>query len=183
MAEPELITAVPKSPPHGFDGRVQLTAPEYDRLVRELETLRGRYRAELARRLRDARTFGSPGDNDDVLAVFEDAAVDEARIAQLEGLLRSASVVDGEAISDGCARLGCRVVAAEENGRVVEFNLIGRHISSSGPRDVSLASPVGKALLGARAGDARKISLPDGRERTLTILEIDTLQADAAEAA
>jgi transcription elongation factor GreA len=183
MAEEEPMTSIPKSPSQGLDGRVQLTAPEYDRLVRELETLRGRYRAELARRLRDARAFGSPGDNDDVLAVFEDAAVDDARIAQLEHLLRSASVVDEEAISDGRVRLGCRVVAADENGRIVEFNLIGRRITSSGPRDVSLASPVGKALLGARAADVREISLPDGRKRTLTILEIESPHADAAEAA
>src|SRR5829696_4019783 len=62
----------------------RLTAAEHVALVQELETLRARHETELAHRLRDARSFGRSADNDDLLTVLEEAAVDRARIAQLE---------------------------------------------------------------------------------------------------
>src|SRR5215216_6423744 len=94
-SEVPLLSASAVPPP--LETRVQLSPADYAELMRELDELRSRHRGELARRLRDARDFGSPGDDDDRLAVFEDAAVDEARIAQLEQLAGSASVVaDGD---------------------------------------------------------------------------------------
>ena len=63
---------------------IQLTETEYADLVTELETLRASHRAELAERLRNARDFGPAAENDDLHAVLEDAAIDRARIAQLE---------------------------------------------------------------------------------------------------
>jgi transcription elongation factor GreA len=161
-------------PANDREARVQLTAAEYDRLVHELETLRRLHQQEVAGRLRDARSCGSPGDNDEALAAFEDAIVEGARITQLEDVLRAASIVDHAVIADGCARLGSRVVASDDNGRQIEFDLVGRRHPSSGTREVSLASPVGKALLGARAGDIIHVRIPTGRERTLTVLEVES---------
>jgi transcription elongation GreA/GreB family factor len=80
---------------------LRLTAADFAALVRELDLLRNRHRAEFARNLRDARTFGSPGEDDDVLTVFEEAVIDEARIAQLEEIVRTASVVDDSVVFDG----------------------------------------------------------------------------------
>src|SRR3954451_1592781 len=51
-----------------------LSQEDFDALVLELDRLRDRHRVEFARSLRDARTYGSPGENDDVLTVFEEAA-------------------------------------------------------------------------------------------------------------
>lgn len=187
MADYEPIPPVSPSLTSDREARVQLTAAEYDRLVHELETLHRLHRQELAGRLRDARSLGSPGDNDDALAAFEDAIVDGARITQLEDVLRSASIVDHATIDDGRARLGSRVVASDVKDREVEFHLVGRRLPSSDAREVSLASPVGKALLGAREGDVVHISIPDGRQRTLTVLIVEggprTGFGDAAQAA
>jgi transcription elongation GreA/GreB family factor len=73
---------------------VLLTEADFEALERELELLRNRHRAEFARSLRDARAFGSPGENDDVLTVFEEAAVNEARIAQPNGRDRELRVIE-----------------------------------------------------------------------------------------
>jgi transcription elongation factor GreA len=151
--------------------RVQLTPADYAEVMRELDELRGRHRAELAQRLRDARDFGSPGDDDDRLAAFEDAAVDEARIAQLEQLARRATVVAVGAV-DGAAGLGSTVRVADEAGETMEFALVGRRAADSAPREVSLASPVGKALVGVRAGDVARVALPSGRVRLLRVLDV-----------
>jgi transcription elongation GreA/GreB family factor len=56
-----------------LERRVLLTQDDFDALVRELDALRHEHRSELARRLREARTFGGSTENDDLLAVAEDA--------------------------------------------------------------------------------------------------------------
>jgi transcription elongation factor GreA len=161
-------------------GATQLTDADYDALLRELETLRSRHRADLERRLRDARAYGSPADDDDVLAVFEDVAVEEARIGRLEALLHSASVVvEPELPFDGRARLGCTVRVAGRDGVAIEYVLVGRRRAGAGARQVSSASPVGIALLGARAGDVVEVMLPDGRRRSLEILAVEAPRGDA----
>src|SRR5436190_5699160 len=71
-----------------------LTEAEYAALASELDSLRDRHRLEVAERLRVARSFSAAPDDDDLLAVLEEAAIEQARIAQLEELLRTASVVD-----------------------------------------------------------------------------------------
>ena len=169
-SEVPLLSASAVPPP--LETRVQLSPADYAELMRELDELRSRHRGELARRLRDARDFGSPGDDDDRLAVFEDAAVDEARIAQLEQLAGSASVVAVGDDADGAAGLGSTVRVADEAGETMEFALVGRRAADSAPREVSLASPVGKALVGVRAGDVVRVALPSGRMRLLRVLDV-----------
>jgi transcription elongation factor GreA len=170
LSEVPLLSTSAVPPP--LATRVQLSPTDYAELMRELDELRSRHRGELARRLRDARDFGSPGDDDDRLAVFEDAAVDEARIAQLEQLARSASVVAVGDDADGAAGLGSTVRVADEAGETMEFALVGRRAADSAPREVSLASPVGKALVGVRAGDVARVALPSGRVRLLRVLDV-----------
>lgn len=147
-----------------------LTPAEYDALVTELHDLRRAHQSELADRLRDARAHGSPADNDDVLAVHEEAVVHAARIARLEELLSSAPIIDRE--FDGCASLGCSVRVTGDGGRIAEYVLIGRRDERSGRREVSLRSPVGRALLGARPGQVVRVQLPGGRDRELRILDV-----------
>jgi transcription elongation factor GreA len=174
MAEPRHIApAVDRSvaPPEGPETRVLLTEADFDALVRELETLRGRHRGEVARRPREARAFGVSTDNDELLTVAEDAIVEQARIAQLEELARLASVVDGPMADDG-AGLGSTVCVADDAGREAGYLLIGRRGGQSGRHEVTMASPVGMALWGARPGDVVDVRLPNGRSRTLRVLSV-----------
>jgi transcription elongation factor GreA len=147
-----------------------LTRAEFDALVTELHELRSRYQRELADRLRVARASGSPGDDEDVLAVHEEVSVTAARIVGLEELLRSAPIVDRE--FDGSASVGCTVHVADDGGRTAEYLLIGRRSEASARHEVSWGSPVGRALLGARPGQVVHVQLPDGRERALRILDV-----------
>jgi transcription elongation factor GreA len=150
---------------------VVMSRAEYAALTRELESLRALHRSELARRLHDVRAHGTTSDDDDRLAVLEEAAIDRARIAQLEELVMFATVVD-DAEFDGAAGLGSTVEVADEAGRTTNYRLVGRRTSESPAREVSLGSPVGKALAGARTGDVVRVELPNGRERSLTVLSV-----------
>ena len=127
-------SSMPTSAPPSPTARAGLTRAEFDAIARELQVLRDRHQAELAERLRDARSYGSPEDNEDVLAVHEEASVPEARIGRLEELLRSAPVVDRE--FDGRASLGCMVRVAGAGGRVAEYVLVGRRSETSSPDEV-----------------------------------------------
>jgi transcription elongation factor GreA len=151
---------------------VVMSGAEYAVLTRELERLRASHRSELARQLHDVRAHGTTSDDDDRLAVLEEAAIDRARIAQLEDLVRCATVLDEDAVFDGAAGLGSTVEVADEAGRTTTYRLIGRRTSESHAQEVSLGSPVGKAIAGARTGDVVHVGLPNGRERSLTVLGV-----------
>jgi transcription elongation factor GreA len=176
MAEERVpIVDVRRGPRAERIGRTELLLSEadYAALVGELESLRERHRRELAERLRVARGFSAAPDDDDLLAVLEEAAIAQARIARLEELVRTAAVIDGAAATDGTAGLGAIVRVVDEADRTTEYELVGRRTPDSPGRAVSLASPVGRALVGARRGDVVEAVLPSGRRRTLRVLDVD----------
>jgi transcription elongation factor GreA len=151
---------------------VTLTRSEFTELTDELDRLRATHRADLAERLRDARSFGSPGDDDDWLSVMEDAAVERGRISQLERLIAAARVVDNVPSVDAGAGLGSVVRVRDDHGRTRDYALVGRLGFDEGRSQVSLGSPVGEALVGARAGDVVHVTLPSGRQRALHVLDV-----------
>src|SRR4051794_14502834 len=105
-------------------GCVLLSAADLAKAVQELESLRDAHRAALARRLRDARLHGSPGDDEDHLTVLEDAAFAQMRIAQLERLVASATVVEPGVGHDGAAGLGSIVRVRDDSGRETEYEIV-----------------------------------------------------------
>ena len=148
MADPRHIAPARRSVTDAIgdpETGVLLTQADFDTLVRELEALRSKHRSEVAGRLRETRAFGVSTDNDDLLAVVEESAVDSARIAQLEELVRVASIVDGAAGDEGVG-LGSTVHVADEEGRTTDYALVGRRSHGSERHEVTLASPVGQAL-------------------------------------
>jgi transcription elongation factor GreA len=153
-------------------GHVVLTQAELDQLIEEVEALRSAHRKGHAERLRDARGFGVSGDNDDHLAAFEDAVVDEVKIKQLERVIASATVIDGAGPEDGAAGLGSTVRVEDQAGRRREYEIVGVRGQADTRSQVTPASPMGQALLGARAGDTVSVLLPNGRERSLVVLDV-----------
>jgi transcription elongation factor GreA len=173
MPAPPNIDRSPAAP-----AGVVLSPAEYAALVLELDTLRAAHRRELAQRLHEVQTLGTTSDYDDHLAVLEETAVDRARIAQLDELVRCATVLDGEDERlDGAAGLGSKVEVSDAAGQTAEYQLVGRRSSASPSHEVSLSSPVGRALAGARVGDVIHVRLPNGRERFLTVLGVTSDRA------
>jgi transcription elongation factor GreA len=149
-----------------------MTPADFDQLVQELDSLRAAHRDALARQLRDARSFGSPGDDDDWLTVMEDTAVDRGRIARLERLVAAATVVDAPASSGRGAGLGMSVRVRDEAGRTLDYELAGRRRSHDPPALVSVGSPIGRALTGSQPGDVVQVELPSGRRRSLSVIDV-----------
>jgi transcription elongation GreA/GreB family factor len=66
----------------------------------------------------------------------------------------------------------------DESGREREYEIVGRRVSGAERTQVTPASPVGEALLGARSGERVRVVLPSERRRTLTVLAVSRPERD-----
>ncbi|MFV0426698.1 MAG: transcription elongation factor GreA [Beutenbergiaceae bacterium] len=139
-----------------------LTQDSYDRLKAEYDHLTGTGRSEIAGKIEAAREEGDLKENGGYHAAREEQAKQEARIRQLDDLLRSAQV--GEAPpDDGIVEPGM-VVTATVGGEKMTFLLGSREVAGDTDLDVySASSPLGAAILGAKAGDTVEYRTPAGK--------------------
>ena len=152
-----------------------LTQEAYERLTEELVRRREVDRKEITQRVEAARQEGDLRENAGYHAAREEAALNEARIATLVHLLETAQI--GEAASDGTVSPGT-VVTADVAGKEQRFVLGGQEITADVPEGVMVFSPdapLGKALMGHRAGEIVTYDAPSGREITAKILEVTAL--------
>ena len=146
-----------------------LTKEAHERLTKELEHLQGPGRAEIAERIDAAREEGDLKENGGYHAARDEQGQMEARIRQLEELLRNAEV--GEADSDDKTAGPGKLIVVEMNGRKMEFLLGSREIISEEDKVevFSEQSPLGKAVNGAKVGDEVEYEAPNGRKIIVTV--------------
>jgi transcription elongation factor GreA len=143
----------------------QLTQDTYDRLQAELEDLRTRGRIEIARAIEAARALGDLSENGDYHAAKDSQGKMEARIRQLEAMLRDAEIVTGDAGAEGEVTAGVVVSLRYAGDDEVERYLIGSiEERREGVAVISPNSPLGQALIGRRQGDRVKYEAPSGAQ-------------------
>jgi transcription elongation factor GreA len=148
-----------------------MTQEGYTRLREELERLTTDARAEGAERLRAARgNGGDPAENGELMDAMEEQAELERRIRALEATLASAEIASPAA--DGTAGIGTRVRVRTRSTGVLEYVLVGETEADPAQGRISIASPVGEALNGRRAGDTVELKTPR-RVRRLTLLSVE----------
>lgn len=149
-----------------------LTSEGAARLRVELEQLRGPAREELALRLRSAIEMGDLSENADYHAAKEAQAFLEGRIQEIEYLLKNATIVEDSDKPFESAEVGARITVQEEGYPADTYHLVGAKEADPRSGKISYESPIGKALLGKRAGDVVAVQTPDGEVR-LKILSIE----------
>jgi transcription elongation factor GreA len=141
-----------------------ITAKGYHRLSSELETLRTEGRQAMSERLREARADGHLEDNPALFDALEEQAQLERRIATLEARLAAARIA--EPSGDGSAGIGSSVRLRDlKTSELIEYELVGAIEGDVGQGRVSIDAPVGRALLGAAAGDFVTVACPRGELR------------------
>lgn len=147
-----------------------LTQEAYDRLKGELDRLIAN-RPVIAAEINARREEGDLKENGGYHAAREEQGQQEARIRQLQELLRTAQVGTPPASSD-TASPGMVLELRYEDDDETEQVLLGSR--EEGSKDdlevVSPNSPLGAALLGARVGDTREYSLPNGGTMKVTLV-------------
>jgi transcription elongation factor GreA len=153
---------------------VILTPEGLAKLKSELEYLQSTRRREIAARIKDAREFGDIMENSEYDDAKNEQAMLEARIAQLEEKLRSASVIDSSDVSTDEVGVGSVVhVKDEKTGKSVKYTIVGSAEANPAENRLSNESPVGKALLGHRRSEIVEVSVPRGPKRKLKITKIE----------
>ena len=120
----------------------------------ELQDLKVNKRQEIAQKIKEARELGDLSENAEYDAAKDEQRDIEARIEQLEKLLKNAEVVVEEEIDLEKINIGCRVKVLDmEFDEEMEFKIVGSTEANSLQNKISNESPVGHALLGKKAGD------------------------------
>ena len=152
-----------------------LTKDAYDRLTAELARRQEVDRKEIAQRVEAARQEGDLRENAGYHAAREEAALNEARIAQLTELLEKAEI--GEGADDGTVSAGT-IVTAKIGAKEQVFALGGQEITADVPEGVKVFSPdapLGKALMGHKAGETVSYQAPNGKEIKAEIIDVKVL--------
>ena len=150
-----------------------LTQEAYDRLKGELDALAGPGRKDIAARIEAAREEGDLKENGGYHAAKDEQGKMEARIRDLEELLKHAEVGEAPQAS-GVVEVGT-IVTAEVFGDEERFLLGSRELSDGSDLDVySADSPLGLAILGLKIDAETSYAAPNGNEIPVKILAVET---------
>lgn len=139
----------------------------------ELHELKSVKRQQVASKIKQARAQGDITENADYDAAREEQTEIEKRIAELEGILSKAEVVDDEEFDSTSINVGCEVKLYDLGYREeVTYFIVGSLEANSLERKISNESLVGSNLIGHHVGDLVDVKLPEGGEIQFKVLEI-----------
>lgn len=136
-----------------------VTADGIQALKDELKELTTAKRVEIAERLKEAKADGDLSENAMYDAALEDQAFTEGRIAEIEHILRHATVIESK--KGGTVALGSTVHVELEDGRQ-KYTIVGSTEANPDEGKISDVSPIGKALIGKKPGDEVHVQVPSG---------------------
>ena len=120
----------------------------------ELQDLKVVKRREVAQKIKEAREQGDLSENAEYDAAKDEQRDIEARIEELEKILKNAEVVDEDEVDLERINIGCRVKILDvEYNEELEYKIVGSTEANSLKGKISNESPVGKALIGKKVGD------------------------------
>lgn len=129
----------------------------------ELHDLKVNQRKAIAQKIKEAREQGDLSENAEYDAAKDEQRDIEARIEELENLLKNAEVVVEDEVDLGNISIGCSVkLYDEEFGEEIIFRIVGSTEANSLEGKISNESPVGKALIGKKIGDVVEVETQVG---------------------
>ncbi len=129
----------------------------------ELENLKVVRRKEVAQKIKEARAQGDLSENAEYDAAKDEQREIEARIEDLETILKNAEVIDEDEVDTETISVGCRVKIRDmEFKEDLEYKIVGSTEANSLKGKISNESPVGKALIGAKKGETVKVETQAG---------------------
>lgn len=152
--------------------QVVLTAEGLEALKNELETLKNVTRQEIADKLELARSYGDLSENSEYDEAKNEQAKVEARITEIEAMLKNVKVIDEADIVIGSVGIGSRVTVLDiEFDETETYSIVGSAEADPMNGKISDESPVGRALIGHSVDDIVIAETPSG-ELKYKILEI-----------
>ncbi len=152
--------------------QIPITRQGYEGLRKELENLKKVLRPQTIKAIEEARAHGDLSENAEYHAAKERQGFLEGRINELEYKLARAEVIDPANASREVVLFGATVRLENiETGEAAVYQLVGPDESDIAQGRISIASPLGRAILGKRLGDEIVISAPAGK-RSYELIDI-----------
>lgn len=143
--------------------KIVLTREGLKNLEAEIEDLKVNKRKEVAAKIKEAREQGDLSENAEYDAAKEEQAKIEARIEEIEKMLKNVEVFDDSDVDESKVGIGCTVTIKDiEFEDVIEYKLVGSTEADSLSGKISNESPVGIALVGKSVGDVIEVEAPVG---------------------
>ena len=149
-----------------------VTPQGYQELVDELKYLKGEKREQVKNDIAVARSFGDLSENAEYDEARNEQAKVEARIKELEEIINNAIIVDESKMDTSVVGLGSKVKVYDvEFDEELEYYIVGSNEADAISGKISDRSPIGHALIGAKAGQDICVEVPSGTVK-LKVLDV-----------
>jgi transcription elongation factor GreA len=133
----------------------------YDKLTAELKRLKIE-RPEIVDAIEEARAHGDLSENAEYHAAKERQGQIEASIADIEGKLSRAQIIDPRDLSGDRVVFGATVTLLDEDDKPIRYQIVGETEADASKGRISYNSPIGRALIGRRIDEEVEVSVPAG---------------------
>ena len=141
----------------------QMSREGYEKLEKELDYLITVRRAEVAQKLKEARSFGDLSENAEYDEAKNEQGILEATIAEMENTLTNAEVVDDDSISTNEVGVGSTIeIKRVDKDKTEKFKIVGTTEANPAEGKISDDSPIGKAAIKKKVGDVFTVEAPVG---------------------
>ena len=145
-----------------MEKEIYLSKEGYNELKDKLTKLKSDGRADIAEKIRIARSFGDISENSEYDAAREEEALLEQEIITIEETLRNAKIINKAKVDNSVVNVGCTVSVRDlDFNEDLTFQIVGSYDSDPIRGIISNESPIGKALIGKKKGDVVTVDTPD----------------------
>ncbi len=143
--------------------KMPITAAGHAALEAEFQRRQQVERPRIIAAIAEARSHGDLSENAEYHAAKEAQSHNEGRIVELEDLLQRAEVIDVTKLTGGSVKFGATVTLIDEDTEKQKvFQIVGETEADVKSGKVSVTSPIGRALIGKKAGDTIEVNAPGG---------------------
>jgi transcription elongation factor GreA len=152
--------------------KIPITKSGFEKLKKDLETLKNVSIPENVRDIEEARAHGDISENAEYAAAKERQSFLQGKLQELENNMAMSNVISLKGLTTEKATFGCYVTVADsDSGEEIKYQLVGPLESDINENKISVTSPIGKALIGKAIGAEISVKTPGGT-RSFEIMDI-----------
>jgi transcription elongation factor GreA len=152
--------------------KIPITKAGFEKLKKELETIKNVFIPENVRDIEIARGHGDLSENAEYSAAKERQSFLHGKSQELENNLATCNIIDLKGLTTDKVVFGCFVkIADSDSDEEIKYQLVGPFESDINQNKISVTSPIGKAMIGKHIGDEINVKTPGG-SRDFEIIDI-----------
>ena len=141
--------------------KIPMLAEGYEKLTADLKALREE-RPKVVDAIEEARAHGDLSENAEYHAAKERQGQIEAHIADIEGKVSRAQIIDPTTLSGDRIVFGATVTLLDDDDKPVKYQIVGQTEADANKGRISYNSPIARALIGKSKGDEVEVTVPSG---------------------